>query len=282
MRITINRQLFSFLFMVSIGMFFLTACGTSDEPTPVRTPLSALDIDRLNVEADSTATAQAAAVNVQLTQTFAPTPLPTNTLLPERPSLPEGTRITLTPVPTIEVELNEDDILGNIVAEQAWLSQPFEATDGNEYRMQSFEGSVIMVQLMDQRCDTCLNQLLNTRVIAQKFVDEERGYDIVYIILNTNLSTSITGLLNWSRSQGVDPSTDLNWYIGNPSQDLLDSIAATFGEENVDPQNAPVLIIDMDGFTHIGESGVMSENRIRDVLIYYADPPVQEEGTVGD
>jgi hypothetical protein len=273
MRITINKQ-FSLLLIALLGIILLTACGASDEPTPQPTRFSALDIDRLNAEANSTSIAQTAAANIQQTQVFAPSVVPTEALA-QRPTLPSNaTRIILSPVPTISVELNEDDVLGNIVAEQDWLLQAFTATDGELYTMQSFQGSVIIVQPMAQNCDSCLDQLLNTREIAQKFVDEERGYDIIYVILNTDTSISTTGLLNWSRSQGVEPSTDLNWVVANASPDLLNAITRTFGADYIDPQNTPILIVDMDGFSHIAESGVMSVNRIRDVLIYYADPPI--------
>ena len=274
MRIAANK-LPILLLIVFFGMVFLSACDTSDEVTPRPTQFSALDIDRLNVEANSTKNAQTAVANAQLTQEFAPTAVPTE---PEaqRPTLPEGTRIILTSVPTISVELSEDDVLGNVIAEQDWLAQSFTATDGELYTMQSFEGSVIMVQPMAQNCDACLDQLLSTREVATKFVDEERGYDIVYVILNIDTSISTTGLRNWSVSAGVEASSDLNWVVANASPELLNAIRRTFGETDVDPQNTPILIVDMDGFSHIAESGVMSPNRIRDVLIYYADPPTSE------
>lgn len=278
MRITKNKPL-TVLLIGIIGLL-LVACGQTDEPTPqIRSSLSALDINRLNEDANATSSAQTAVASTQLAVTANPVIVPSATTIIGPPTLPpNATFVTLAVTPTVVVELSDTDVLGNIIAEQSWLSQPFTTTDGETYMMESFEGSVIMVQVFTQNCDTCLDQMLNTLEIAQKFVDEERGYDIVYVALNVDTSTSTTGLQNWSRNQNVETLPDIDWYVANASTDLINALSSTFGDNQINSQtqNTPAIIVDMDGYSHIGEEGVMSVNRIRDVLIYYADPPTSD------
>lgn len=247
----------------------LAACSGVAEPRtdPLQTQQRILATNDLATQQVAT---QTAAFEATRRAEILLTPIYTAT--PTRPA----NIVTPTPRPTIFSEAS-NDILGNVYVAPNWLNEQFADTNGDLYTMNSFTGSVIFIQLLNTDCQPCVFQQIRTRSVAQLFYDEARNYDIVYITLNLDPDVTQRELQNWATRNDVPATPELRWYVGNATPSLRAALEATFGDEIFDAESMPMIVIDPAGNSHLSIRGTLADYEVRDVLIFYADPPQPEE-----
>lgn len=261
----------------------ISAC---DEPTPEPTAVPTVDVLAVADAAQATALAQTAIAQLTRTAIFGGTQDPTLLALTttlaaatetssptatRRPTLDPTLLITQTPTTDFDAP---NDILGNTLYDTQWLNGSLQTVEGDTVRLSDYLGThVIVIHVLTTTCDPCREMQLNIRRIARTFRDEGRPYNMVYVSLNTNVSTPIEDLQIWAQELALlgFSSEGLTWLVGNASTDLLRGISQTFGAEALQPNAMSLIVVDKRLRSHLSREGLLSEERVRDIIVYYND-----------
>lgn len=190
------------------------------------------------------------------------------------PTINPGRIVTFTPIPTIVVE-DEDDQLGNTYRDQSWQEFPFTTADGFDLRIADFENAILLVHVFNTSCTNC--DYLQRQIIAaaEDLAAVAMDEDFILIGLNVNTEITPTSLVYVMDERDLGPNGDINWLMGTASEDLVVALQETFGEETVDPDNLPLIFVDLDGNAHIHTGRAMLRNDIRGTMLDYT--PSEEE-----
>jgi hypothetical protein len=273
---TINMRklsLFGMTILLMIGL--LVGCGGEEEEDRriIRT------VDILDNAVNQQGTQGVATQGIPQTQAYEQTLSAYQTQVGPLPTLTPFVRRSPQPTPT-PTDDPINDVLGNIVYTNDWKDDQFTGTDGLIYTLNSFEGKVIVILPMSLACIPCQEQLPYVRETDNQFRNEGRPYDIVYINLNINPRESMDALKEWEATQAFTSVPNSTWISGQASLDFINALNIAFGGGSLDLERTPIIIVDSKGQGHsTANEGVISPSRIRDVLVFYAQPPAPPEPT---
>ncbi len=252
-------------------MFVLAGCKTGKKETPTQLDAAHQEAQRLTAQAPSA------------TWTPWPTPWPaTATRTPQRATP------TPTPWPTKDPDATEA-VVENLTAETAqgdWLLKPFTDEHGQEHTLADFTGRPIILETISASCAICIEQ---QQVIAQAIQDRaDQGVlsDTVFIALGV-IPGETPGLIqsvmqdqlgaDWAPIENVrSEDTPSDYLFGVASDELLKTLAATFGPTVLDPEEVMVIVIEKNGLAHPFPTGEVSFRSLRDAITAYANPPEGE------
>lgn len=251
----------------------LTACLGDDDPTPLpRRTLDVLDNAIAQQESMAAITREALLGQTQVYQqtlsayqtAVAP---PTQAPIIRRSPQP-------TPTPTDD-PLN--DFFGNIVYAGNWLAERFEATDGETYSFNSFEGKIVVLMPMSLDCVPCEEQLEYARETERQFKADGSPYEIVFLNLNVSPLDSLEELITWAEAEAFESTDSITWLTGKASSELVAALNREFGGSAINLQRTPIIIVDKRGQGHTaGSEGLLSPSRLRDAIVFYENPPTIE------
>ncbi len=185
--------------------------------------------------------------------------------------------VTFTPRPTFELE-DRDDILGNTYPQQSWLDLPFTTTDGVDRRLQSFLGSVVVVFIFNTDCSIdCLQMQRNLHDLAIEYQRLE-DTEVVFVMLNTNSTISMRSLEFWATQNNIALDPELRWYVGTLSPTLSREMSDIFGEDMLLSRNLPLIVVDMQGASHITQNRVYTRRELNGVVESYLPFIETDEG----
>lgn len=264
--------------VITLLMLTLVACLGDDEPTrsPRRT-LNVLDNAVGLAETQRAATSTAitnAAQAYQETLSAYQTSIAPPTQAPIRLRSPQ-------PSPTA-TDAPENDILGNIVYADDWLALPFTTTDGQEESLSSFEGKIIVLMPMSLDCVPCQEQLAFARETDRQFRVDGVAYEVVYLNLNVSPLDTLDDLTAWADQQAFESNDQFIWITGQASPELVAALNSVLGGSALNLQRTPIFLIDTKGQGHTaGTEGMLSNSRLRDVIVFYHDASVTSDESSG-
>lgn len=254
--------------LVMVLILIVAACGSSEDEAE-RERDSALPNFSRQTDLALTALFETATARASITPSSTP-PVITATLDPRF-------LVTFTPIPTVFTQ-DRDDFLGNAFPQQAWLNQPFITTDGVEYALDNFSGSLIVVRILDTDCgNDCMLVQMRLREVATENSEPDASRNVTFVMLNTNTTISNRSLNVWATENGFPHDPDLNWYVGTVSPFLQRDLVATFGEAVVVSSNLSLIVVDLDGVSHLAQGETYSKSRLNAIIGSYLSSEADEE-----
>lgn len=113
------------------------------------------------------------------------------------------------------------------------------ARTGETFTLADFAGKTVFVEPMATWCTNCRRQLGNVRD-AYAQLD---GEDVVFVALSVETSISDDTLANYANEAGFD------WHFAVLSPEMLQELAAEFGQTIANPPSTPHFVIRPDGST---------------------------------
>ncbi|MBI5931330.1 MAG: hypothetical protein HY862_18630 [Chloroflexi bacterium] len=265
-----TSKLLSIGAVIILLMLTLVACLGNDDPTPA--PRRTLNVLDNAVGAQDTLAAATSNAIVDATLVYQQTLSAYQTVVAP-PTQAPIIRRSPQPSPTATDD-PVNDILGNIVYPGDWLTQPFTGTDGLVYSFSSFEGKIIVLMPMSLDCIPCQEQLGYARQTDHQFRTDGVAYELVYINLDTSPSNSMDDLITWSDGQAFESTENSTWLTGTASPELITALNQAFGGSAINLGRTPVILIDKRGQGHTaGTEGMLGSSRLRDVIVFYDNPP---------
>jgi thiol-disulfide isomerase/thioredoxin len=142
----------------------------------------------------------------------------------------------------------------------AWFDYVFtDAVTGQTFRINDFQGKVILVETMAMWCSKCFSQ--QTQVNELHDLLGERD-DFVGIGLDIDPNENISALAGYVQKNGFD------WLYSVPPVEISREIGNLYGSQFLNPPSTPILIVDRHGEAHPLPFGIKSAQD----LLGYLEP----------
>jgi len=120
----------------------------------------------------------------------------------------------------------------------AWQTLPLsDARTGDTFRLADFAGKTVFVEPMATWCTNCRQQLNNVRSARASLATE----DVVFVALSVETTIDDATLASYADTAGFD------WLFAVSTPELLNELAAEFGQTIANPPATPHFIIRADG-----------------------------------
>ena len=136
-----------------------------------------------------------------------------------------------------------DDAMMNIGP--AWLD--IELTDvnsGQAFKLADFKGQVVLVEGMAAWCTSCLRQ---QRELVK--LHEAIGEAAISVAIDVDLNENAALLKRHSETNGF------NWRYAVGTRELIEALAAEFGNRFLNPPSVPMFLLDKEGGVHLLDFG---------------------------
>jgi thiol-disulfide isomerase/thioredoxin len=136
-----------------------------------------------------------------------------------------------------------DDAMMNIGP--AWLD--IELTDvnsGQAFKLADFKGQVVLVEGMAAWCTSCLRQ---QRELVK--LHEAIGEAAISVAIDVDLNENAALLKRHSETNGF------NWRYAVGTPELIEALAAEFGNRFLNPPSVPMFLLDKEGGVHLLDFG---------------------------
>ncbi len=139
-----------------------------------------------------------------------------------------------------EEAMADDEMAGSDMMTDLPTWQKIALTDvrsGESFTLADFAGKTVFVEPMATWCTNCRRQLTNVSQARAQLNDE----NVVFIALSVETNISNQDLANYAEQAGFE------WAFAVASPELLQELAATFGQSITNPPSTPHFIIRPDG-----------------------------------
>jgi thiol-disulfide isomerase/thioredoxin len=192
---------------------------------------------------------------------------PTNGLMDEGTAAPDAVMLdTATPDSMAQETLAQDTMMETATPQVGiespdWYDAGFvEATTGEEFRINDFEGKVVLVETMAIWCTTCRAQQAEIKALHEKLGVQE---DLVSITLDIDPNENQDDLKAYVEQNGFD------WKYAVAPTDVSREIGKLYGDQFLNPPSAPILIVDRHGAAHPLPFGVKSADDLFEAVNKY-------------
>jgi hypothetical protein len=125
-----------------------------------------------------------------------------------------------------------------IVLDQEWATAPLlDVATGETFRIADHAGTVIMLETMAIWCSKCLAQQRDVRTALQELPLES----ITYVVLDVDPNEDAESLAGYREHQGFEGRYAI------AGADVARGLAATFGDQVLNPPSTPIVFIGTDG-----------------------------------
>lgn len=152
-----------------------------------------------------------------------------------------------------EAMMEEDMAEDAMMPKPAW--QTIALTDvrtGQAFTLGDFAGKTVFVETMATWCSNC-RQLLGNVADARS---QMAGEDVVFVALSVETNISDAALADYTEQTGFD------WTFAVASPEMLQELAAAFGQSITNPPSTPHFVIRPDGSTTDLATGIKSPDAI--------------------
>lgn len=150
-----------------------------------------------------------------------------------------------------------DDAMMNIGP--AWLD--IELTDvnsGQAFKLADFKGQVVLVEGMAAWCTSCLRQ---QRELVK--LHEAIGEAAISVAIDVDLNENAALLKRHSETNGF------NWRYAVGTPELIEALAAEFGNRFLNPPSVPMFLLDKEGGVHLLDFGHKSVEYLTQQIAMY-------------
>jgi hypothetical protein len=161
-----------------------------------------------------------------------------------------------------EEKASSDDMTSDMpmVETPAWFDYVFtDAVTGQTFRINDFQGKVILVETMAMWCSKCFSQQTQVNELHKLLGERD---DFVGIGLDIDPNENITTLAGYVQKNGFD------WLYSVPPVEISREIGNLYGTQFLNPPSTPILIVDRHGEAHPLPFGVKSAQD----LLGYLEP----------
>jgi peroxiredoxin len=131
-----------------------------------------------------------------------------------------------------------------------WFTAEFtHPVSGESFKIDDFEGKVVLVETFAQWCSTCLSQQREVRKLHEMLGMPD---DLVTVGLDIDPNEDANSLKMYLEKHGF------NWYYAVASAETAREISNLYGTQFLNPPSAPMLIIDRRGEVHPLPFGIKS------------------------
>ncbi|MBI2331669.1 MAG: TlpA family protein disulfide reductase [Chloroflexi bacterium] len=161
---------------------------------------------------------------------------------------------------TEEAMMHETPTAEAMMTEEAMMESPawygVSLTDvqtGTVFSIQDFEGKVVLVETMAVWCPTCQKQQTQIKEVHSQLGMRD---DLVTVSLDIDPNEDASVLKSYLDQNGFD------WLYAVSPVDATNEIAATLGDQFLNPPSAPMFVIDRHGVAHPLPFGLKSADEI--------------------
>lgn len=152
-----------------------------------------------------------------------------------------------------EAMMEEDMAADAMMPKPAW--QTIALTDvrtGQTFTLADFAGKTVFVETMATWCSNCRRLLGNVATARSQMA----GEDVVFIALSVETNISDAALADYTEQTGFD------WTFAVASPEMLQELAAAFGQSITNPPSTPHFVIRPDGSYTDLATGIKSPDAI--------------------
>lgn len=158
-----------------------------------------------------------------------------------------------------EAMMDDEEMADEAMSDEmlaAWQTLPLtNARTGETFTLADFAGQTVFVEPMATWCTNCRQQLNN--VVQAK---ADAGEDVVFVALSVETNISAADLAQYADSNGYD------WVFAVMTPELLQALAADFGQTVSNPPSTPHFLIRPDGsFTGL-TTGIESPDELLEAI----------------
>jgi hypothetical protein len=140
----------------------------------------------------------------------------------------------------------------------AWFAHEFtDARTGQSFRINDFQGKVVLVETMAMWCSNCFRQ--QTQVHEFHALLGERD-DFISVGLDIDPNENISALIGYVEKNGFD------WLYSVPPVEVSREIGNLYGAQFLNPPSTPILIVDRHGVAHPLPFGIKSANDLLGIV----------------
>jgi peroxiredoxin len=132
-----------------------------------------------------------------------------------------------------------------------------EATTGESFSIQDFQGKVVLLETMAMWCPTCLRQQQEVVKLHAQLGDQE---DLVSLGLDVDPNEVLKDLTDYVAHNGFD------WKFAVAPANVAREIAQLYGDQFLNPPSTPMMIIDRHGAVHPLPFGVKNAEDLQKAL----------------
>jgi hypothetical protein len=237
------RKIHVFILLV-IGVLALSACAKSADQMGVIRDASSEDIS-----GDSMAVAESDPFDTSMEDT------PNDVLLdptPEEIIQSNDEAMVETEESMVDPVVHDASMIPN------WFSVSLiDVNSGEAFKVEDFEGRVVLVETMAMWCSTCLRQ---QKEVVQLHVLLNDTDAFVSLTLDIDPNEKAEDLQTYMQNQGFF------WtYVISPAE-VSREIAALYGDGFLNPPSAPMFVVDAEGDVHPLRFGVKDANELLETL----------------
>ena len=235
---------FFLLVPVVIGLFVLAACGgTETAVTPAPTAMMPAQ------DTGSSMSDEPMADNAMAEEPMGDEPMADEPMANHNDTMTmEESTMDLMEEATAESDMDSMEMMDH----PAWQSIALtDARSGETFTLADFAGKTVYVEPMATWCTNCRQQLNNVAEIHEQF-----GDDVVFIGLSLETNLNPADLAVYAENQGYD------WTFAVMTQEMLQSLADTYGRTITNAPSTPHFIIRADGSHTDLSTGIDSPDQL--------------------
>jgi thiol-disulfide isomerase/thioredoxin len=144
-----------------------------------------------------------------------------------------------------------------------WGTSLKDVRSGDSFKIDDFQGKVVLVETMAVWCTTCYQQQTQIQALHEALGVRD---DFVSVSLDIDPNEDESVLAAYTQK---NPSFDWRYAVAGP--DVAREIGKTFGDQFLNPPSAPVFVIDRHGAAHALPFGVKSAEDLMKAIQPYLD-----------
>ena len=137
-----------------------------------------------------------------------------------------------------------------------------DARTGQTFRINDFQGKVVLVETMAIWCTNCLKQQGQVKALHEQLGARD---DFISIGLDIDPNENTEALKKYVESKGFD------WWYAVPSADTSREIASLYGDQFLNPPSTPIVVIDRHGEAHPLPFGIKSADDLMQAIQPFID-----------
>lgn len=162
-----------------------------------------------------------------------------------------------------EPESNDEMMDTATVVLPAWYDWSLtEVTTGEVFKINDFQGKVVLVETMAVWCSNCFKQ---QNEVVRLLSLQDMQDDLVSLGINIDPNEDAALLGNYVQKNGFD------WLYTVASPELIGEISTLYGPQFLNPPSSPMFVIDKQGEAHLLPFGTKSAEELRIFLQPFLD-----------
>ena len=164
------------------------------------------------------------------------------------------------PMSTPDANMNDS---ADMIEGPAWFSTPLtDARTGQTFKINNFQGKVVLVETMAIWCSNCLRQQGEVKSLHEQLGSRD---DFISIGLDIDPNESTEALKGYVENKGFD------WLYAVPPVDVSREIASLYGDQFLNPPSTPIVVIDRHGDAHPLPFGIKSAEELMQAIQPFLD-----------